>query len=108
MMLNKSLIKVSSVTLGLMLLGACASVPPTPEQVAEAKATNEVADKLTQTNRTSKSEDGKMICKRTQAIGSKFNKKVCATAEEWALREEQDRAATQRIQRGGIGRGQGN
>ena len=107
MMLNKTLIKVSSVTLGLMLLGACASVPPTPEQVAEAKATNEVADKLTQTNRTSKSDDGKMICKRTQAIGSKFNKKVCATAEEWALRAEQDRKTVEKIQRS-AGPGRGN
>ena len=99
MMLNKSLIKAVPVTLGLMLLGACASVPPTPEQVAEAKATNEVADKLTQTKRTAKSEDGRMICKRTQATGSKFNKKVCATAEEWALRSAQDKKTTEDIQR---------
>jgi hypothetical protein len=107
-MFTKSIIKAVPVTLGLMLLGACASVPPTPEQVAEAKATKAVSDQLTQTKRVAKSEDGKMICKKTQATGSRFNKKVCATAEEWALRAEADRAATERIQRGGIGRGQGN
>ena len=98
-MLNKSIVKAVPVTLGLMLLGACASVPPTPEQVAEAKATKAVADQLTQTKRTAKSEDGKMICKRTQAIGSKFNKKVCATADEWALRAAQDKKTTEEIQR---------
>jgi len=107
-MLNKLILKTVAVALGLMLLGACASVPPTPEQIAEAKATQNVADKLTQTNRSAKSEDGKMICKKTQATGSRFNKKVCATADEWALRAERDKAATDRMQRGGIGRGQGN
>ena len=106
-MLTKTLTKAAAVTFGLMLLGACASVPPTPEQVAEAKATNAVADELTQTKRTAKSEDGKMICKRTQAIGSKFNKKVCATAEEWALRAERDKRTTGDIQRS-AGPGQSN
>lgn len=94
-----STLKAIPVTLGLLLLGACASVPPTPEQVAEAKATKSVADQLTQTKRTAKSEDGKMICKRTQAIGSKFNKKVCATAEEWEARAAADRKTTEGIQR---------
>ncbi len=38
-----------------------------------------------------------MICKRTQAIGSKFNKKVCATAEEWEARAAADRKTTEGI-----------
>jgi len=107
-MTKTSTLKAIPVTLGLLLLGACATTGAsntaktttvTAEKASEIQATKEVADQLTQTKRTAKSEDGKLICKRTATVGSRFHKKVCATADEWAARAAADRKTTEGIQR---------
>ena len=98
-MLKKSKMMIAPIAFGLLCLSACATSTPSVEKMADAKAAQEVSENLTQTKRTMKSEDGKMICKRTTVVGSKFNKKVCATAEDWAARAEADRKTTETIQR---------
>jgi len=116
-MLNTSMLKAVPLMVGLLCLGACATTggatsaaktTTTAEKTVEAKSAKEAADKLTQAQRTTKSEDGKMICKRTTVVGSKFNKKVCATAEEWDARADEDRRTAGNLQRRGGAPGRGN
>lgn len=98
-MLKKSTMMIAPVAIGLLCLSACATTTPSADKMADAKVAQEVSEDLSQTKRTMKSEDGKMICKRTTVVGSKFNKKVCATADEWAARAEADKKTTAGIQR---------
>lgn len=98
-MLNKSKTMIAPIAFGLLFLGACATTTPSADKMADAQVAQEVSEKLSQTDRTTKSEDGRMICKRTQTVGSKFNKKVCATADEWAARAEADKQTVGKIQR---------
>ena len=113
-MLTKSSLKLMPITLGLLFLGACATTGgtaatektavekaavETPAKTAKAETLNDITDNLTQTNRTEKSADGEVICKRTTSVGSRFHKKVCATADEWAARAAADKKTTSEIQR---------
>jgi len=107
-MTKTSTFKAIPVILGLLLLGACATTDAassaektavTSEKSAEAEAQKTLADELTQTNRTAKSADGEVICKRITTVGSKFHRKVCATADEWAARAAADQKTTSDIQR---------
>lgn len=77
-------------------------------KVTEAKTTRTLADSLSQTKTSVKSDDGKIICKRTTVIGSNFKRKVCATANEWEARAVQDKKTTGDIQRGGTAPGTSN
>jgi hypothetical protein len=96
--LSLTTLKRAACLLGLtVVLGACASTQNTvsnddPDMLAalaQAEATT-----------TSNAESGdSMICKKTTVVGSRFNKKVCATAAEWEAREAADRDATANIQR---------
>lgn len=96
--LSLTTVKRAACLLGLTVaLSACATSQTTTSNedpammaaLAQAEATT-----------TSNAESGdSMICKRTTVVGSRFNKKVCATAAEWEAREEADRASTANIQR---------
>ena len=99
-MLKTSILKIVPLTAGLMMLTACATASsPSPEKIAEAQSAKEVSEKLTQTRTTTKSADGKMICKRTTVVGSNFKRKICATADEWDARAAADRETVDGIQR---------
>jgi len=76
--------------------------------MSEADNMKKVADTLSQTNTTAKSEDGKIICKRTSVVGSNFKRKICATADEWEARAAEDRKKVGNMQRRGAGPGTNN
>jgi uncharacterized lipoprotein YmbA len=71
----------------------------TSEKATEAENMKAVADELSATNNVSKSADGKLVCKRQAVVGSKFKRKICATAAQWAASEAESRRATGNIQR---------
>lgn len=48
------------------------------------------------------SED-RLICRRTAIIGSKFKKRICATADEWETLSRQGQDTTKEFQRRGKG-----
>ena len=47
-------------------------------------------------------DDDRMICKRTQIIGSKFKKKICGTKDDWdqMAQRGQDAASLMQTKRG--------
>ncbi len=93
--------KAAATAILALLLSACTSTDaePSASDQPTAETAREVASNLSQTQRTATSDDGRMICKRTQATGSKFHRKVCATKEEWDARAVEDRQTIERIQR---------
>lgn len=98
--------KLSAGLLGIAFgLTACATTQSTPKDDSAMMAA--LAEAETMTTSTAESDDT-MICKKTTVVGSKFNKRVCATKAQWLLREEEDRLATETLQRdrtGSQGRG---
>ena len=90
------------VCMGAMLtLGACATVPKA-EQAAAApeKATVEESAKVESTKQaTTETDSERLICKRQAVVGTKFKRKVCATAAQWEVAAEQGRRTTADIQR---------
>jgi len=111
-MLNKFILKAVPLTVGFMFLGACATTDSSAasvksaaasEKLTEAEKTKDVADQLTSTKTTTKSADGKMICKRTSVVGSNFKRKVCATAEQWQATSDASRENVGNMQRGPTG-----
>lgn len=79
-------------------LGACATTEATPPTAKETAmlALLETAEATTTSNAES---DDSMICKKTTVVGSKFNKRLCATKAEWERQELEYRLATEQIQR---------
>lgn len=98
-MFKKSTMMIAPVAIGLLCLSACATTTPSAEKMADAQVAQELSEDLTQTRTTMKSEDGRMICKRTTVVGSNFKRKVCATADEWAARAAEDKKTVEGIQR---------
>jgi len=84
----------------VLLLGACAT---TTTETSANKEVDEAADEtvvgydvpvngklVPQAGKYySKEEDDRMVCRRMQVTGSKFQKKVCMTWAEWKEREAQ-------------------
>jgi len=102
----KSTLNALPVALVILLLGACtttdSSTPTTadaPVEAAQSQSAEQVAENLARTKSTATSDDGEIICKREPVVGSKFNRKVCATKDQWAARRNEDRKTTERIQR---------
>lgn len=99
-MFTKTTMKIAPIAFGLLFLGACATTAtPSAEKVTKAESAKAVSENLSHTRTTAKSADGEMICKRTAVTGSRFHRKVCATAEEWDARALVDRQTTESIQR---------
>lgn len=84
------------------------SVETVSGEMSEADKMKKMADTLTSTNTTIRSEDGKLICKRTSVVGSNFKRKICATADEWEARAAEDRKTVGDLQRRGSGPGTNN
>ncbi len=84
--------------MGAMLsLGACATAPKA-EQAASMLEKATVAESAKQAS--AESDSGNLICKRQTIVGSKFKRKVCATAEQWKASAEASRRTASGIQRG--------
>ncbi|GHA95698.1 hypothetical protein GCM10009069_18420 [Algimonas arctica] len=82
------------ITVALFALSACATTETTT-MMADASAVTTSAETTTK-----KAEvDDSLICKKTTVVGSKFNKRVCATQAQWDARAAADREATESIQR---------
>lgn len=82
--------------MGAMLsLGACATAPKA-EQAAAMPEKETVVESTKQASVESDSET--LICKRQAVVGSKFHRKVCATAKQWKVSAEKARLATSTIQ----------
>lgn len=84
-----------------LMLGACATTASetTANKEVDESAETEVGydvplnDELVPQagKQYSKEENDRMVCKRVQVTGSKFNKRVCMTWGEWKQRQEQGR-----------------
>ena len=77
--------------LGMMLAlvlaqGAPAAAETTKAEVGQA----EVGQAEAKATVAAKPEKPKKICVEEQQMGSHFKRKICATAEEWEKRREQD------------------
>ncbi len=115
-----SIFKMAAPMCLALMLGACATT------ASETTANKEV-DENTETEigydvplygelvpqagkQYSKEEDDRLVCKRIQVTGSKFQKKVCMTWAEWKQRQAQGREFTQNTNRrtGQQGNPQGN
>lgn len=68
-----------------------------PIAVAETDSIDE-----SQSVEDDESED-RLICRRTAIIGSKFKKRICATAEEWETLSRRGQDTTKEFQRRGKG-----
>lgn len=77
----------------LFFASACATQTPSTSEVASNK-TAEVANE--------EAKDSKIICKRTQTVGTNFKKKQCWTKEAYAEEQRLSREAVERAQRSGM------
>lgn len=99
-MLNQKHLKIAAIAAGVSFLGACATVETT-DTAAKTTATTVTTAKVSETE----TDGSRRICKSTTVVGSKFRKKVCATADEWAARQQEDQKTTEDIQRSGANPG---
>ena len=97
-------------SLSFCVLSACATAEKSVATAAEAptptKTTaNDVAPTKTATTDTKKvAKDGsQQICKKRKVTGSRFPKKICASADEWEARAIRDRNALDDIQQKTLG-----
>lgn len=106
-LLSLASLKRSACLVGIAFaLSACATTETTTMTETTAVKTADVAVMAEET-KTAEADDD-MVCKKTTVVGSKFNKRVCATRAEWAARAEADRLAAQNMQRDRTGsQGQG-
>ena len=88
--------KVTSLMLVGFVFAAAGCVSQTttePMSVADSaeysKPTEQVAD----------TGESKQICRSERVIGSKFNKRVCYTQEEWDIMQERTEEARQRLRK---------
>ena len=92
-------------SLSFCVLSACATTEK-PATVAEAPVASQATvaaasakTTTTETGATKIAEDGsEEICKRTQVTGTRFKKKICATAAEWQAMADRARAQTSAFQ----------
>ena len=94
-MLDTPMIKVVPIAVGLLFLGACATVDSPQVASKDISVASKAIDtkapdsskpvaptKTASSSKATKSKYG-MICKRRPRIGSKFNREVCYTKEDW-------------------------
>lgn len=75
----------------LMLIASPAAAQTAPAQAPQARDIPS----------SDKSDVNRMVCKKTEQIGSRLGaKKVCLTVKEWADRAAEDRNETDRVQQG--------
>ncbi len=79
----------------VLSLGACTTAPKAEQAVAmPEKAT--VAESTKQVS--AENDSGRLICKRQAVVGTKFKRKVCASAEQWKASADAARRTTADIQ----------
>lgn len=91
-----------------LLLSAQDTTQPAPQPEAEPAQTSDTQQAAApQENGDSDAEtdnrDNEVVCRRTQVIGSRFTRRVCATRKEWADLAKRSRETTGEIQRRGAG-----
>lgn len=97
-LLSLTSLKRSACLVGIAFaLAACATTQTTTTIETTSVKTAEVAV-MSEETKNAEADDA-MVCKKTTVVGSKFNKRVCATKAEWAARAEADRLTTDSIQR---------
>jgi uncharacterized lipoprotein YajG len=102
--MTRNFLKLAVCTSSIFVLAACAATPNTTSE-AMASEQNVAAEAAEKSNEKTASADGELICKRQSVVGSNFNRKVCATAEQWEASEEESRRMTGDLQRGGASPG---
>ena len=97
------MINISSLILAAMLaapgqptVAAGGTTPDVEAATAKAEASAGEAEEA--------NDDNKVICRRTQIIGSKFKKRVCGTRAEWESLSRKSKDKTDTMQRRGRGR----
>ena len=93
-------------SLSFCVLSACATAEKSAVTAAEAPVASQATvaaasakTTTTETGATKIAEDGsEEICKRTQVTGTRFKKKICATAAEWQAMADRARAQTSAFQ----------
>ena len=75
--------------------------PTAGAEGAETKS-NETAPTTEQTAKVEDDEE-KIICRRTEIVGSKFKKKICGTKEQWETLANRGASTTREMQRKGKG-----
>jgi|GEM_PF-6754474 len=86
-------------------LVSCASVGDGNEaSVVEPQSARTASDQAVVENYMADAgKSNKVICKRTRVVGSKFNKKVCGTVDEWEAKEQQSQETAEDFQKKGRG-----
>lgn len=74
------------------LAAACASSPDQPRAAAANPVEGQAIAQVT-------ADSDSLICKRVQKTGTRFNTRVCLTAEQWDSIEANSREAVDEIQR---------
>lgn len=81
-------------------LQAQAASEPEQETVEETEVT-QIEEAAPEPEAEPATDDNTVICRRTQIIGSKFSKRLCATRAEWENKARRDQAAAAEMQKKG-------
>ena len=81
-------------------LQAQAASEPEQETVEETGVT-QIEEAAPEPEAEPATDDNTVICRRTQIIGSKFSKRLCATRAEWENKARRDQAAAAEMQKKG-------
>lgn len=83
---------------------AALAIQPQPATDTRSDAETVVTDVAASAETAERTEDkDKLICRRTAIVGSKFKKRICATAEEWETLSQRGRDTTGELQKRGKG-----
>lgn len=81
-------------------LQAQATDEPEPDSVADPEVT-QTEEAAPEPEAEPATDENTVICRRTQIIGSKFSKRLCATRAEWEDKARRDQAAAAEMQKKG-------
>ena len=82
-----------------LLLAASLVFAPIASIAQDAEPSAQASDEASEAE---EEDEDRMICKRTQIIGSKFKKKICGTKDDWdqMAQRGQDAASLMQTKRG--------
>ena len=92
---------IASTVLFVSLQAQPASEPE--EAQAEAASTEAVEPQETAPETEAATDENRVICRRTQVIGSKFTKRICGTQAEWDELARKGQISTAEFQAKGAG-----
>lgn len=75
----------------------------TQETTPETATTAEVEIDGEDAESVAEADESRIICRRTRIVGSRFNRRICGTAEDWARMRGESTETTRERQRRGRG-----